>query len=422
MTNATWTPSNEQEQVIESDVKNLIVTAGAGSGKTATLTAKIAHDIDKGYNANKIAAITFTNKAADELTSRLFDMGYKIGFCGTLHKFANYILTNLKHDRYRIRQSIKQEEIFYGYVIESIRENPNYSMATRAYLDAHRDVNKDIAKGVWTGIPDAVRTDIQQKANEVGNKWKSTNFDGIIRLATNYLKKNTTELPWGNIYIDEVQDLKKVHCDFVIELSNHVEKICCVGDEKQRIYADNNAISEIMSKLPNAKLLTLRDNYRCGDAIVKVADSVYDFIDVDHIKQISKANEVGSCVLNYYSYEEYGEGQISSTVRQIKEWHSNGTAYKDIAVLLPNVNRNRDESTSFKSIKEVLKSNNIPYKIQAAKSTRCREVVDFFQNIIDACNPTYETNRLSIIAILSMKDGIGTKKLIKYMSTLKIIV
>lgn len=419
MTNATWTPSNEQEQVIESDVKNLIVTAGAGSGKTATLTAKIAHDIDKGYNANKIAAITFTNKAADELTSRLFDMGYKIGFCGTLHKFANYILNNLKHDRYRIRHSERQEKVFYGYVIESIRENPNYSMATRVYLETHTggkhtggkdDIVYNIAKGIWTGIPDAVRTDIQQKANEVGNKWKSTNFDGIIRLATNYLKKNTTELPWGNIYIDEVQDLKKVHCDFVIELSNHVEKICCVGDEKQRIYADNNAISEIMSKLPNAKLLTLRDNYRCGDAIVKVADSVYDFTDVDHIKQISKANEVGSCVLNYYSYEEYGEGQISSTVRQIKEWHSNGTAYKDIAVLLPNVNRNRDESESFKSIKEILKLNNIPYKVQAAKSEKCQEVVDFFQNIIDACNPTYETNRLSIIAILSMKDGIGTKK------------
>ena len=112
-----------QEQIVNSTAKNIIVSAGAGSGKTRVLTERVKHLIDNGVQPENIVCITFTNKAADEMRERLNDVdGIGEAFIGTIHSFANRIL-KASGKRYDLLTAEKEIEIIryllyalYGFV------------------------------------------------------------------------------------------------------------------------------------------------------------------------------------------------------------------------------------------------------------------------------------------------------------------
>ena len=278
--------SNIQREIVYSDAKNIIVDAGAGSGKTRVLTERVKRILESGANPKSIVVITFTNDAADELKKRLSGTpGIKKCFVGTIHSYANSIL----------KKTGKQYDIFSEYYQTQFMEYLINKYARYCSMQDYMDFlkyDKQVAKGklqsseivfkfssskVYHELMKLLGREYNDSYNETVITLCEKNnvlfFDDLIRLSTEYFNESNTQLEY--LFVDELQDIGYLEYGFLKALD--AKHNFCIGDDFQSIFAFKGGDVEIFLSLMNNDDWTsyfLSENYRTAKSILTYANAI----------------------------------------------------------------------------------------------------------------------------------------------------
>ena len=364
----------QREAVLYNDGPLLII-AGAGAGKTKTLTTKIAYLIEnKNVAPENILAITFTNKAAKEMKDRLFK---------TIGQTAKYL----------------QVSTFHSFGLKLLRENYDALGYDKNFVIMDSDDSLTVVKKIIKDIgydpkiynPRAIRnkisscknemtspeayeryaaSDFEKVVQEVYAKYEkklqrnnSVDFDDLLLLPIELFKKNPDILNkyqdlYQYILIDEYQDTNEAQYILTKMLSAKNRKITCVGDDSQSIYSFRGAnyknILNFEKDYKDAKTILLEQNYRSTSNILDAANQVIKNNKMRKDKNLWTSRGIGEKIKYYRAYNERDEAQY--VIRKIKELTNRNVEYKDIAVLY------RTNAQSRVLEEEMLKEN-LPYRV-----------------------------------------------------------
>ena len=395
----------------------IIVIAGAGSGKTRVLTYRIANLMRQGVDAFHILALTFTNKAANEMKKRIADIvgnsEAKNLWMGTFHSvFAkilrfeadklgypqNFTIYDTQDSQRLINGIIKEKELDkdvykYKQIQQRISSLKNNLITVRAYFNNPELVENDaIRKQPRFG-------EIYQEYVERCFKAGAMDFDDLL-LKTNELLNVYPEVlakyqnRFQYILVDEYQDTNHSQYLIVKALADRFHNICVVGDDAQSIYAFRGAhinnILNFKSDYPEAKEYKLEQNYRSTKNIVEAANSVIEHNKVRLDKVVFTENEMGELIKVHRSPTDADEGRfVASSIFENKMQHQ--LANGKFAVLY------RTNSQS-RAIEDALRKRDIPYRIYGGLSFYQRkEIKDMLAYLRLIINPNDEEALVRII-------------------------
>ncbi len=397
---------NEEQRKAAAQVNGpVMIIAGAGSGKTRTLTYRIAHLIEQGIDPFHVLALTFTNKAANEMKQRIIQLTgnqAKSIWMGTFHSvFAKilrfeaeklgYISSFTIYDTDDSKNAIKQ--IIKGMNLDPKVYNPSYvlsriSMAKSTLLSAEEycenlQIQQDdkYAKKPFIGK-------IYLAYNQRLRNAMAMDFDDLL-FNTNILLRDFPDvlLKYQNkfryILVDEYQDTNYAQYLIVKKLAARYENICVVGDDAQSIYAFRGAniqnILNFKKDYPSVKMFKLEQNYRSTQYIVDAANSVISNNKEQIFKKVWTENDKGHPISLMRASNEHEEGLLvaHSIKDNISRFELN---YKDFAILYRTNMQSR-------SIEDGLRKLNIPYKIYGGLSfyrrKEIRDVLAYFRLVVN---------------------------------------
>ena len=363
--------NNSQTEAVKNTEGPLLVLAGAGTGKTKVLISRIIYILSN-YLAQpqEILAVTFTNKAAQEMKNRIGEIiGDQVNnlWVGTFHAIAIKILrrhseiVGLRSD-FTIIDEDDQNRLIKQILNDFNIDTKQFS--SKAYL-SKISISKDILKNI-----DHLNSNLP-KLKEVYDTYqfrlKSMNFvdfGDIINYNLEIFRQSPETLDYYQnkfryILVDEYQDTNNCQYQWLLLLSSKFCNICCVGDDDQSIYswrgANINNILRFENDFVDAKIIRLEQNYRSTSNILKIADSVISNNKQRHGKKLwteySKGNKVK--VLSFYD----GRLESQTIANKIKNFtQNNGINFSQIAILV----RAGYQTRSFE---ESFIQNTIPYKI-----------------------------------------------------------
>ena len=369
--------NNKQYEAVTNTEGPCLVIAGAGSGKTKVLTHKIAYLMaEKGIKPWDILAITFTNKAANEMKSRVETLVGDIAkdmWIGTFHSICvrilrkqidrigfdtSFIIFDTSDQKTLMKQIIKAQNLDDKlYSDKSVLYE--ISNAKNDMLEPYKYMAK--VKGDFRKEKIAELYEIYQKRLKENN---AIDFDDIINFTIKILLDNPDLLEYYSnkfkyVLVDEYQDTNKAQFTLVTLLASKYGNITVVGDNDQGIYsfrgADITNILNFEKDFPGTKIIKLEQNYRCTQNILNIANEVIKNNETKYEKKLWTSNEKGNIPKVFRGDNEYDEANY--IVRQIntlkmEEYYK----YSDFAVLY------RMNSQS-RSIEDVLRREDIPYKI-----------------------------------------------------------
>ena len=409
----------QQEAVLYNDGPLLII-AGAGAGKTKTLTTKIAYLIDElGVSPYSILAITFTNKAAKEMKDRLF---IQIGSeakkltVSTFHSFGLKLLRDnyerLGYDRNFVIMDSDDSLTVVKKIIKDMGYDPKIynPKAIRNKISSCKNEMMSPAQYERFAVSDyeKVIKEVYQKYEDKLYKNNSVDFDDLLLLPIKLFKQYPDVLEryqelYQYILIDEYQDTNEAQYILTKLLSEKNRKITCVGDDSQSIYSFRGAnyknILNFEKDYKDAKVILLEQNYRSTSTILDAANNVIKNNKQRKDKNLWTARGIGEKVKYYRSYNERDEAQY--VIRKVKELLNRGVEYKDIAVLY------RTNAQSRVMEEEMLKEN-MPYRVIGSINFYNRkEIKDLLAYLRLIHN--YKDNVSLLRVINTPKRGIGLK-------------
>ncbi len=360
----------------------LMVIAGAGAGKTKVLTYRIAHLIDSGVDSFNILALTFTNKAAQEMKSRIAAMignnEAKNIWMGTFHSIfarilriehekigfpSNFTIYDVQDSKSLIKTIVKEmglnDKLYKPNIIYNrISSAKNNLISAQDYLNNSDASSEDRS----TGRPHL--GEIYLEYQKRCFRSQAMDFDDLL-FKTNLLLHQHPDalLKYQNkfkfILVDEYQDTNYSQYLIIKSLAARFENICVVGDDAQSIYSFRGAniqnILNFKKDYPDYKLFKLEQNYRSTKTIVQAANSIIDINKNQIKKTIWTNNETGELIRVMKSFSDNEEGKIiANDIFNIK--NQNQTKNHDFAILY----RTNAQSRSFE---EALRKLNLPYKI-----------------------------------------------------------
>ncbi len=388
----------------------VLVLAGAGAGKTATLTARIIRLIESGVMPQNILAITFTNKAAGEMKERVLRAiadNSKLNFPVAEHGFTPTVCTfhalgvRILRDQHQ-HVGIKKHFAIYdrGDSRKAVKE-----AVTRAGLDPKQwDTKKVLSiisknKGNFVSLSDFAEIAQESFYTEtVYQIWKhyedvkkgdsALDFDDLLLETAKLLEKNEAvrnhyRRLWTHVHIDEYQDTNKVQYTIAkLLITPETHNIFVVGDPDQLIYSWRGAeIKNIMSfekDFPGAQTVILEQNYRSTKNIIEASNTVIEKNTERFPKKLFTEKHDGDKILLFNAYDALEEA--SWIAGQIKLALNNGATHNEIAVLY---------RANFQSrlLEEAMLKNNIPYQVLGTKFYDRAEVKDIMSYIKAALNP-----------------------------------
>ena len=365
-----------QKKAVEQIDGPCLVIAGAGSGKTKVLTYKVAYLIENGVKPWNILAITFTNKAANEMKERvekLVGVATNEIWLGTFHsvcvrilrKFIDrlgydnsFIIFDTSDQKTLVKNCLKELNIDSKLfteksVLNEISNAKNDMMDPDEYNDNYSgDYRKKIIGKVYS---------LYQKKLKENN---AVDFDDIINLTIKILQNNKDIIDYycdkfKYILVDEYQDTNKSQFVLVSLLASRNGNITAVGDSDQSIYsfrgADITNILNFERDFPGTKIVKLEQNYRCTGNILKAANAVIKHNGNKYEKKLWTENDEGALPTVYCGNDEYQEA--SYVVRKINDLErTEKMKNSDFAILY------RMNSQS-RAIEDVLRREDVPYKI-----------------------------------------------------------
>jgi DNA helicase-2/ATP-dependent DNA helicase PcrA len=354
----------------------LLILAGAGTGKTKTLMSKIAVLIRGGIPASRILAITFTNKASQEMLNRISKLvpdAYGL-WCMTFHSFGarflrmHYNLANLSRD-FVIYDEDDQKKLITSVIKELGFENQEnkasiylniISRAKDELLDSQSYLLNARLSNNEERIKAAQIYYEYQKKLEISN---AVDFGDLLLKPINILNSNKELLEYYQNYfryilVDEYQDTNKAQYFLIKLLSSKHRNLCVVGDPDQSIYgwrgADIRNILQFESDFKDAKIIILDQNYRSTSKILDCANRVIKHNKKRKEKNLWTNNPEGEKIELIEALNEIEEANI--IVRKIKELIKKGYTFRNIAVFY----RTNAQSRNFE---EAFLKNSIPYKL-----------------------------------------------------------
>lgn len=412
--------NKEQREPVLQTEGPVLVTAGAGSGKTRLLTHRIAYLIcEKGVNPENILAITFTNKAANEMKTRVERMvaGAKNVWISTFHSMCVTILRqhiskldSSYNSRFSIYTDTEKDkvlkDIFHDFSITD--ENTKKSILYHISNIKNKNTTvEEYAVGINDSVDSQTLVDVVNKYNDTLRKSNALDFDDLLVLTYKLLKnlddvREFYQNKFKYIHIDEFQDTNTVQYDIASILARKWGNILVVGDEDQCIYGWRGAnIENIMNfkrDFPTVKVFKLEQNYRSTKKILEKANMVISNNEQRLKKTLWTENDSGMDVSCYIADSDRSEADyVVRTIFNLVV--QQGYKYKDISILL----RYNAPSRLFE---EYLLQYNIPYKVLGGfKFFERLEIKNIIAYLRAVVNPQ---DNESILRIINYpKRGIG---------------
>ena len=400
----------------------LLILAGPGSGKTRVVTHRIAHLLESGVPAWQIAALTFTNKAADEMRNRVETLapGQPV-WMGTFHRFCAQLLR-----RYASMVGLSENYSIYDTAdakkamkraIEAADVSTTHASPEKIAANISRAKNRlvapDMMQGQTMSPGDAVAARVYPVYQQQLLTANAVDFDDLLMHVARMLRENPElrrelDAKYRYILVDEYQDTNLAQYAIVRALSIDYPNLSVTGDPDQSIYgwrgADLNNILDFEKDYPNVKTVRLEKNYRSTPNILRVADHLIRHNQKRKTKDLFTDNDEGEQVVLRMFDNSYQEAD--SIVEEIAASIQAGT-YRpsDFAVFY------RMNSLS-RSLEHALRSHGIPYQIvNGVEFYQRREVKDLLAYLHLINNPQHDVALMRIINVPTR--GIGAKTIEK---------
>ncbi len=415
----------------------LLILAGAGSGKTSTMTSRIGYLIDQGVSPYNILAVTFTNKAAGEMRERVEKLVGKVSYMWilTFHAMAlrilrehydvvgyekNFVVYDTVDQKTIIKNIMKEQNIdtkeypqAYISSIISKQKEADISPAEYADLNAGNPKAKKVA---------AVYTEYQKqlRANN------AMDFDDLLVNALHVLQQAPSVLKdyqqrFQYIMVDEYQDTNHIQYEIIKMLARAHQNLCVVGDDDQCIYqwrgADISNILGFERDFPRAKVIKLEQNYRSYGNILAAAHSVIKNNHSRKEKKLWTTRDAGEKITYYRADSDREEARyVAQEIYNLEAKRSGGSlsdeGYNDFAILY----RTNAQSRLFE---DALKARGIPYQILSGFSFYERkETKDMICYMRLVVNPSDDLALKRVIN--EPKRGVGATTLAKIEAIAKV--
>ena len=406
----------------------LLVIAGAGSGKTRVLTRRIAHIMATGdAKAFEILAITFTNKAAAEMRSRVVDLVGPVAnrmWVATFHSACVRILrataSRMGYDpQFTIYDATDSKRLFEIVMedlnIDKKRLPPRAVAGVVSQAKAELLTPETFASDI-SGSADPFRGRIGQIYAEYQRRLRAANamdFDDLLMVTVQILQQCPDVLEsyqerFRHILVDEFQDTNRAQNELVLLLGKKYRNICVVGDSDQSIYrfraADIRNILDFESTFPDATTILLEQNFRSTQNILDAANAVIANNPGRRDKKLFTDGETGPLVTRYRAEDEHDEASwIASEICRLEA--EEGLSFGDIAIFY------RTNAQS-RVIEEELVRARIPYKvIGGTRFYDRKEVKDMLAYVRLLANSRDEVSARRVVNV--PKRGIGATSITK---------
>ncbi|GHT53869.1 DNA helicase [Bacteroidia bacterium] len=400
---------NQRAAVLYNEGPSLVI-AGAGSGKTRVLTYKIAYLLKQGISPYNILALTFTNKAAREMKTRVAaivdeDTARRL-WMGTFHAIFSRILRREAaqfgyRSDFTIYDAQDSQNLIKAIIKEQELDDKVYKPSTVQARISHVK-NVLITPEMYAKDMELIANDqffgrgrIQEIYAAYWNRCRASgvlDFDDLLLYTYLLFKENPDVLDryrnqFRFILVDEYQDTNSVQHEIVGQLAAEHHRVCVVGDDAQSIYSFRGAnignILNFQETYPESKLFKLEQNYRSTKNIVDAANSLIKNNKEQIPKTVFSENETGEKIRVISAYSDYEEGyNVASRIAEMRMLRQYD--YQDFAILY----RTNAQSRIFE---EALRKINIPYRIYGGLSFYQRkEVKDVIAYMRLVANPNDE--------------------------------
>jgi len=402
--------NKEQQQAVQHTEGPLLILAGAGSGKTKVLTVRIAHLLAQGINPYEILAITFTNKAAKEMKSRVEglvgDVANRIwlstfhSFCAKFLRFeldnflgynSNFTIYDTSDSQAVIKAALKAlnlDDKYYpvGAMIAAISDAKNKLLFASDFRKQARDFYQQKVADVYEYYERELR------------KNNALDFDDLLLVAVKLLQSNEAVL-------DKYRDTN--HAQYLLAklLASHWKNIAVVGDADQSIYAwrgaDIQNILDFEKDYPNCTSIKLEQNYRSTKIILDAANAVIENNEGRPKKNLWTDKTEGAKIQHFIAQSEHEEAAfIGDTIAKKHDIH--GVPYGDMAILY------RTNAQS-RVLEEALIKRALPYTmVGGTKFYDRKEIKDVLAYLRVLYNPFDDLSLLRIINVPKRSIGATT--------------
>lgn len=414
--------NDKQKEAVIDDSKHLRIIAGAGSGKTRVLTMRIAYLIEqKHINPKNVLAITFTNKAANEMKNRISEMLGEAGdgaFISTIHSLCvrilkeeigvfgypkNFTIVDADDQKTILKEAYKEfnidkKDLSYGSALDYIANCKYEELSYEKAMDQAYGEKKLVDKA-----------NVYKYYDERLKSLYALDFDDLILFTVRLFKLHKDILKkWSSkfiyIHVDEFQDIDKTQYELIKLLSSTHDNVYVVGDPDQTIYtwrgADVNIIVNFDKDFKNTKTIILNQNYRSTNNILEGANSLIKYNKSRVPKDLFSENGDGDKIVHRTLPDETSEAYY--VVSCIQSLLKQGYEYNDIAILYRSNYLSRE-------VEKVFIENRIPYVIYGGirfyERMEVKDILSYLRLIVTGDDLAFQR------VINQPKRGIGQKSI-----------
>ena len=418
--------NDRQRDAVTSEAPSLLVLAGAGSGKTRVLVHRVAWIVEAMQsNPNSVMAVTFTNKAANEMKSRIQELlqsPLADLWCGTFHGLAHRTLKRFYKEANLISTFTVLDAEDQLRVIKRICKDNNLEESSwpakqiqwqiNSWKDAgKRPKNVDDSKDFYA---ETVKK-IYSQYDEICKKDSLVDFAELLLKSYELLKTNKKvrdffHRRFRHILIDEFQDTNVIQYAWLNEVASKEASITAVGDDDQSIYGWRGAkvghLEDFKTKHKQNATIRLEQNYRSTSIILNAANALIENNQARLGKNLWTESNEGEQITLYQAFNEQDEARFVAEI--IKSWMDGGELFSDSAVIY------RSNAQS-RAIEEALLRANIPYRIYGGlrfyDRLEIKNAISYLRIIFNPHdNPAFERS------VANPTRGVGAKTLAKIRS------
>ena len=418
--------NDRQRDAVTSEAPSLLVLAGAGSGKTRVLVHRVAWIVEAMQsNPNSVMAVTFTNKAANEMKSRIQELlqsPLADLWCGTFHGLAHRTLKRFYKEANLISTFTVLDAEDQLRVIKRICKDNNLEESSwpakqiQWQINSWKDAGKrpkyvDDSKDFYA---ETVKK-IYSQYDEVCKKDSLVDFAELLLKSYELLKSNKKvrdffHRRFRHILIDEFQDTNVIQYAWLNEVASKEASITAVGDDDQSIYGWRGAkvghLEDFKTKHKLNETIRLEQNYRSTSIILNAANALIENNQARLGKNLWTESNEGEQITLYQAFNEQDEARFVAEI--IKSWMDGGELFSDSAVIY------RSNAQS-RAIEEALLRANIPYRIYGGlrfyDRLEIKNAISYLRIIFNPHdNPAFERS------VANPTRGVGAKTLAKIRS------